>query len=118
MDEPPNANPQWIAPDLFELFPVEDESRELLSECLSVRTLTFNANSKLARRFFLDPLPYLAENLGDVGVTEEWTASLERVNAHVAAGVKSGPRKLLCVLLLLLRSRHAHVVVYRLPDDG
>ena len=110
-----DGNPQWTIPkDVTDWFAVDSDSAESLVQALSAATLTLDADSERARSFLLDPLPYLVESLGGAGVTDEWTVSLERVNAHRPL---SGPRKLVCFFLLLLRARRVHCVIYRLRDQ-
>jgi hypothetical protein len=109
-----NGSPQWTIPeDVTDWFAVDPDSTDRLRGALAAATLTLDADSELARKLLLDPLPYLVESLGGAGVTEEWTISLERVNAHRAL---SGPKKLVCFFLLLLRAQHVHGVIYRLRD--
>jgi hypothetical protein len=103
----------WIFPESSSVF-----SREALElEELSIATLTVEGNSDAARDSLLDPVSMLADNIP--GVDESWSVQLHRPNAEVAAGPvpRSGARKLVLLVLLIVRIRVAVVTAYRIPSD-
>jgi hypothetical protein len=102
----------WIVPESSSVF-----SREALKyEELSIATLTVDGDSEAARDLLLDPVSMLADI---PGVDESWSVQLHRPNAEVAAGPvpKSGARKLVLLVLLIVRIRVAVVTAYRIPSD-
>jgi len=78
---------------------------------IALATVTVDAESDLAAELLLDPLPHLVKNLD--WVTDDWTVSLERVNAEVRVGL--GPRKLIAIWVAVRPLRRVCGVVYRVP---
>ena len=98
------TDPEWRAVEA-DVFQKDDR------DDLAVFTTTVDADSEIAEQLLLDPLPLLAENLE--GVTNDWTVSLERVNAEEP--VRRGPRKLIAIWAVIRRLRRVCGVVYRVP---
>jgi len=96
--------PEWRAVEA-EVFQEDDR------DDIGIFTITVDADSEIASQLLLDPLPLLAKNLE--WVTDDWTVSLERVNAEEP--VRRGPRKLIAIWAVVRPLRRVCGVVYRVP---
>jgi hypothetical protein len=101
------AEPEWGSFELAEVFP------DPAHRHVSLATFTVDADSEFARRFLVEPLPYLAKNVESID--QDWTVSLERINAD---RIMTGPRKILVIVICVKELRTARVLVYRLPQDA
>jgi hypothetical protein len=102
----------WIHPESSEIFP----SEVLELDNLSIATLTVDGSSEEARDLLLDPLPILAKRID--GVDMDWSVTVHRVNAEAAAGptIRSGPRKLVILLLIIASRRLIVAIAYRITE--
>jgi len=92
--------------------PVEAEAfQERDRDDIAITTVTVEAESDLAVELLLDPLPHLVENLA--WVTDQWTVSVERVNAELRVG--RGPRKLIAIWVAVRPLQRVCGVLYRVP---
>jgi hypothetical protein len=101
-----DADWQRVPDELFQ----EDLRGEIV-----VKFVTVEAESELAEELLLNPRRQLVANFEGV-VTEDWSVSLERVNAEL--GIRIGPRKLVAIWIAVAPLRRVHGVVYRAPSEA
>jgi hypothetical protein len=76
-------------------------------------TTVVDADSDLAAELLADPLPHLAKKLE--GVSEDWTVSVNRLNAERTL---KGPRKLTFVWMAIYELEMVQGMAYRTPQPS